>query len=115
MDSPASCRIAHTLTGLKEIEGEWRSEIYKSCREGSEKESIEDVQDQDEHFDICESESDTEHNVNDLESGTSVPTSLTQEEVNNMEKKLLQLEGEKKLPRGSVGNAQAGDTREEAG
>ena len=58
--------------------------------------------DQDEHFDICESESDTEHNVNDLESGTAVQTSLTQEEVNSMEKKLVQLEGEKNYLEGQL-------------
>ena len=77
---------------------------------------IEDVQDdQDEHFDICESKSDTEHNVNDLESGTVVQTSLTQEDVNSMEKKIVvQLECEKKLPRWSDGNVQAGNTGKEA-
>ena len=53
---------------------------------------IEDVQD--DHFDICESKSETAHNVNDLESGMAVQTSLTQE-VNSMEKKLVQLEREK--------------------
>ena len=54
--------------------------------------------DQDEH---SESESDTEHNINDLESGTAVQTALTQEEINSMEKKLVHLEDE----RGSACNA----------
>ena len=60
---------------------------------------------QDDHDEHSESESDTEHNINDLESGTAVQTSLTQEEINSMEKKLVHLEDEKKIPRGSACNA----------
>ena len=64
---------------------------------------IEDVQDdQDEHFDICASKSDTAHNVNDLESGTAVQTSLTQEDVNSTDKKIVQLEGENNYLEGQM-------------
>ena len=56
--------------------------------------------DQEDHTDICGSESDILH-TSDVESGTVVQTSLTQEDINNMGWKLVQLESEKITWRGS--------------
>ena len=49
---------------------------------------------QEKHADICGSESDVLH-TSDVESGTAVQTSLTQEEISKMERKLMQLESKK--------------------
>ena len=51
--------------------------------------------DQEDHADICGSASDVLH-ISDVESSTAVQTSLTQDELSSMERKLVQLKSENK-------------------
>ena len=61
----------------------------RAVKRGAKKRRIDqDVHvDQENHADICGSESDVLH-TSDVESGTAVQTSLTQDELSNMERKL---------------------------